>query len=123
MHWGIHAWTAIDSLLQIVKVNCGWEHSFAKNEAGVIFAWGSNKHGQLGIGDHAAGTIVPKPQEVPLSTSIDIHDFCGGFNHSLFLSTQGDIYGCGNNRFLQTGQPREAGNKVCKSLYRAIQFG
>lgn len=37
--------------IKIVQVACGWRHTLAVNEDGVLFSWGWSKYGQLGHGD------------------------------------------------------------------------
>lgn len=39
-----------DKKVQIVR--CGWRHSCAFDEKGVIYTWGWSKYGQLGHGDY-----------------------------------------------------------------------
>jgi alpha-tubulin suppressor-like RCC1 family protein len=34
---------------KIVMISCGGEHSLALTESGLVFGWGSNKRGQLGV--------------------------------------------------------------------------
>ena len=41
-----------------VDVWCGGHTSFYRNEKGVLFAWGLNNHGQLGIG-HKEDVCAP----------------------------------------------------------------
>ena len=42
----------IDTLeAQVIRhVSCGDSHSVAVTDAGQVFAWGNNRHGQLGCG-------------------------------------------------------------------------
>eukprot|EP01138_Halocafeteria_seosinensis_P007597 gb/GECG01007765.1/.p1 GENE.gb/GECG01007765.1/~~gb/GECG01007765.1/.p1 ORF type:complete len:166 (+),score=6.80 gb/GECG01007765.1/:1-498(+) len=97
---------------QVTSISCGWEHSFARTAEGKLFGWGSNKHGQLGIG--FSERVVPTPTEVelPIGNDHKVTDFCGGFSHSLFLVNNEEIFACGNNRFLQLGQKIEGNQTV-----------
>ena len=35
----------------VVRVTCGAQHSLARTATGLLWAWGCNEHGQLGLGD------------------------------------------------------------------------
>lgn len=35
----------------IVRVCCGAQHALARTATGLLWAWGCNEHGQLGLGD------------------------------------------------------------------------
>ena len=37
----------------ITKLECGFNHSLALSDLGVLYAWGANNHGQLGSGNKA----------------------------------------------------------------------
>ena len=50
---------------KIVRVSAGDAHSMAIDDAGLLFAWGRNVEGQLGVGDEKSRmlpTIVPCPR-------------------------------------------------------------
>lgn len=36
---------------EIVMISCGMHHTVCINEKGLVFSWGGNKNGQLGLGD------------------------------------------------------------------------
>ena len=61
--------------------------------SGALMAWGSNTHYQLGI--EAKNTEEqPNPSEVLIE---EIKMVACGYEHSLFLDKNGDLYGCGLN--------------------------
>ncbi len=37
---------------QVIDISCGGSHSLALTIDGQVYAWGENKYGQLGIGNH-----------------------------------------------------------------------
>lgn len=45
---------------KIAGVACGQTHSLAVNEQGQVFAWGSGKGGQLGLGTAEEAVRVPR---------------------------------------------------------------
>jgi alpha-tubulin suppressor-like RCC1 family protein len=74
------------------------DHSVCSMENGQVYAWGSNEHGQLGVGDiRLRGT----PTRVLGLESIKI--VAVGSAHSLFLSVDGILFSCGDNENGQLG--------------------
>lgn len=80
-----------------IKASGGGFHSMAINELYQCFAWGSNFNGQLGI-----GTVESSESRrmVKLESVIDVE--CG-LTHTLFLTRDHKLYGCGDNSFSQLG--------------------
>lgn len=70
----------------------------------IVFTWGWSVHGQLGIPKLTRDCLVPTT--VPtflLSNEIEVVQASAGHCHSLFLTNDGRIYGCGNNTYGQLG--------------------
>ncbi len=85
---------------KVSAISCGSYHSLALTESGLVFSWGSNGRGQLGIG-HTRNSI--KPQLINNRSNVFIKKIrCGRF-HSLLLSNDGDIYAFGSNDYGQLG--------------------
>lgn len=70
-----------------------------------MWSWGSNSNGQLGLGDsqdkyEPAQVQFPHqdPQEKPKITQVG-----SGSSHTLFLSSKGLVYACGDNQEGQLG--------------------
>jgi alpha-tubulin suppressor-like RCC1 family protein len=85
-------------------------HMFAITDEGAVYAWGRNEKGQLGLGD-------TKDRRCPtLVNSLSGHRVvkaATGKNHSLFLTDQGKVLACGDNKAGQTvGGAGTAMNKV-----------
>lgn len=60
-------------------ISCGWRHSLALSSTGDMFSWGSNEHGQLGLGSTKqrlmpALIVPPKAPEPGLDESDDLGD-------------------------------------------------
>ncbi len=68
-----------------IKVVCGWGHTLVLTDK-EVYAWGSNKHGQCGVGtkDHLS---VPLP--ISDLRGCNIVDIAAGSTHSMALSAQG----------------------------------
>lgn len=71
----------------------------------LLFAWGLNEHGQLGVGDKL---VRQSPVEVKLKVGEEMVPFkkpiaisCG--EHHSFVLTEGGLYAMGSNRFGQLG--------------------
>lgn len=79
----------------MISVACGGQHSLFLTETGEVFACGSNKYGQLGLGDRV-DRMTPQPiAALPAIRRRLLLDFteqipgivaCGD-NHSLFGNT------------------------------------
>lgn len=90
-------------------ISCGYHHSMAISSNGIVYGWGYNGYGQLGIGhyhDHVIPQVVMNLNDISISKIV-----CGRY-HSLFLSCEGDIYGCGKNSCGQIGS-----NKLPNLIY------
>ncbi|CAH1389429.1 unnamed protein product [Nezara viridula] len=74
-----------------------------------VFAWGANSYGQLGLGFRTDEVNIP--QFVNLSKAIEsgntdlkrIKSIWGGGGHTLILTEEGSVYGCGLNNIGQLG--------------------
>jgi hypothetical protein len=51
--------------LPAVQVACGARHTVVRTASGQAWAWGANKHGQLGVGD-CTQRLVPQPMLAPV---------------------------------------------------------
>jgi alpha-tubulin suppressor-like RCC1 family protein len=95
----------------IIEANYG--NSAAIKTDGFLYIWGSNNHGQLGIGSDAP-TFVKVPTLVNLAkwTQVSI-----GNEHVLGIQTDGSLWAWGNNSF------GELGNGTQVSSDHPIQIG
>jgi RCC1 and BTB domain-containing protein len=85
---------------KIVSFACGGGHSLVLTDVGHVYSWGNNTWGQLGRGNT---TNQKTPQKILLNNDEIIKSICCGYAHSLLLTTKGDIYAFGWNRFGQIG--------------------
>jgi alpha-tubulin suppressor-like RCC1 family protein len=81
-----------------VKTNDGEIHSVFIDVDGNVYAAGSNKSGQLCIGDLDDRDI---PHQIDLGE--DAVSVAVGGDFTLILGASGDVYGCGSNEFGQLG--------------------
>ncbi|MEM7790714.1 MAG: hypothetical protein AAF546_04865 [Verrucomicrobiota bacterium] len=80
---------------KVVDVSIGGAHTLILTRSGKVYATGNNKLGTLGVGD-------PERLLVPtLVTSLEsefiVQVVAAQNTHSLFLSQDGTVYGCGKN--------------------------
>ncbi|KAK1225983.1 hypothetical protein PQX77_000684 [Marasmius sp. AFHP31] len=97
-----------------VAVGAGSQHSFAVDDQGDVWAFGLNNNGQLGIGatntrDDAAVLSPTKvanlsKDELDGATVVQIS---GGEAHTLFLTSDGRVFACGQHDIGQIGLPED----------------
>ena len=89
--------------IRIAKVECGDSHALAIDSEGLLYAWGLNFNGQLGLGDtdyrYWPVLVKPAPPAVWRLTSI-----AAGAMHSLAVTDTGQVMAWGSNREGQLGQ-------------------
>lgn len=92
--------TPIDYLggLQIRSIAAGYWHSLAVTEFDVVYAWGWNCKGQLGISSESKMETEPV---VLFEEDSEIKKISCGRSHSAFLDTGRRLYVCGYNKYGQ----------------------
>ncbi len=93
---------------KVVMISCGGGHSMALTECGHVYSWGWNNCGQLGIGNNMNSN---EPKFVAVidenKCNVFIEKISCGSNHSLLLSSDGNIYAFGSNKSGQLGNQKE----------------
>eukprot|EP01024_Parvocaulis_polyphysoides_P009012 TRINITY_DN12734_c0_g1_i1.p1 TRINITY_DN12734_c0_g1~~TRINITY_DN12734_c0_g1_i1.p1 ORF type:complete len:379 (-),score=26.38 TRINITY_DN12734_c0_g1_i1:202-1338(-) len=85
--------------IQLRQISCGWRHNLALSTEGVIYVWGWNKYGQLGVADNNDRSTA-----VPITSGIgQTQVISGGWRYSMSVDQNGDIYAWGWNKFGQLG--------------------
>lgn len=85
-------------LEKVVSVSIKDGHAFAITESGVLYAWGANKNGALGLGFVSA--MVCSPQRVPVSFRTA---FISSSNQARLISdTEGNLYDMGRMMTVRT---------------------
>jgi alpha-tubulin suppressor-like RCC1 family protein len=96
----------VKGLSDVVAVSAGATHSLALLSDGTVMAWGSNVHGQLGLGSGpevcgiraTACSTIPRP----VSALKDVSAVSAGCGYSLALS-EGTVKAWGQNRWGKLG--------------------
>ncbi|BEJ00382.1 hypothetical protein CcaverHIS631_0502390 [Cutaneotrichosporon cavernicola] len=116
-------------LRKIVTVGAGSYTSFAVDQAGKVYAWGLNTFKQCGIsGREGEEEMILSPTEVK-SLAPKAHggarvvQISGGEHHTLFLFSDGSVWGCGRADGYELGicddHPAQEGLKERKEEIRA----
>ncbi|KAA8579332.1 hypothetical protein FQN60_010672, partial [Etheostoma spectabile] len=86
----------------IKKVACGTQFSVALTKDGKVFTFGQDR--LIGLPEGRARNHN-RPQQVPALSGIHIQDVAVGAEHTLVLSSTGDVYTWGSNSEGQLGLP------------------
>jgi len=81
-------------------VDTGLFHSLALDEDGQIWAWGSNSYGKLGDG---STTNKLEPTLIVMPVGAEFVQISAGEDHSMGLTTSGDVWTWGSNETAQLG--------------------
>ena len=99
----------LTTLEDIDFVECGSMFAVCKSLSDEIFVWGYNFTGQLGIQCTENIKLPYKAHHWPKN----VVDIKCGYSHTLVLTSNQEVYSCGNNRLSQLG--RETDSTCCSS--------
>ena len=86
----------------VTEVAAGLEHSLALTSTGQLYAFGANQYGQLGKTANNNANPSPTPVTLPGATGT-IAKIAAGGNHSLALTSTGQLYAFGFDYYGQLG--------------------
>lgn len=87
-----------------VEVRAGGFFSMARRADGTIWTWGTNQHGQLGIGSNAnSGANALRRAPVMVGADTDWTGISAGGFHAMGIRSNGTIWAWGRNNFGQLG--------------------
>jgi alpha-tubulin suppressor-like RCC1 family protein len=83
----------------VTQIAAGSGDSLAVTSTGQLYAFGTNYHGQLGSATNSGKTLPnPTPTQVSLPGETGtISQIAAGGNHSLVLTSSGQLYAFGDN--------------------------
>ena len=95
----------------VTQIAGGALHSVALTSSGQVYAFGGNQSGQLGNAiNTSTGTANPTPVLVPLPGQIGLAtQIAGGDQHSLVVTSSGQLYSFGSNYLGQLGYTTNSG--------------
>ena len=82
----------VDNLDEVTAISAGGAYSLALKSDGTVWAWGSNRHGELGDGTQTNSTIP-----VQVKNLIGVTAIVAGEDRSLALKSDGTVWAWGNN--------------------------
>ncbi|RLU20163.1 hypothetical protein DMN91_006770 [Ooceraea biroi] len=84
----------------IVFIACGGHHTIAISKSGVVYAWGLNTFGQLGLNDDINRS---GPFQLPTLRNAKVCYAACGEEFSVFLTIDGGVFTCGAGMYGQLG--------------------
>lgn len=93
----------------------GWGGASCCILGGDVFSWGSNSHGQLGLGKDVSRQLTPVL--VCALNGVAVTQISAGGTHTLFLTLPGLVYCCGANKCGQLGLNRVDEKGTRKSVF------
>ncbi|MEX0332633.1 MAG: RCC1 domain-containing protein [Puniceicoccaceae bacterium] len=91
--------TPVQVMDNVAAISAGRQHSLFLKTDGTVWTTGDNEYGQLGD-----GTRARLGESTPVKALIDnVAAISGGWNHSLFLKTDGTVWAAGDNQSGQLG--------------------
>jgi alpha-tubulin suppressor-like RCC1 family protein len=102
--------------VKIVGIAAGFSHSIAITECGAVFTWGCGVYGRLGHGGHCDESL-PKQIKSLAFNDLKIVSMSAGLAHTLFLSSNGLLFGCGLNIQGQVGSLHEIKERIAFDKY------
>ncbi len=96
---------------KIVEVAAGFSHSLALSSDGKVYAWGSERWGELGNGHNIDTVLTPAIVDTNgVLKGKKIIKIAAGSSHSLALTDDGKVYAWGWNSYGQLGNNSHADN-------------
>jgi alpha-tubulin suppressor-like RCC1 family protein len=100
------------------KIAAGDNDSLVATSSGQLYAFGGNRFGALGTAVHSGTTngVNPKPTPTPTLITLagrrgSIRQIAGGGEHTLVLTSSGQLYAFGNNTYGELGSTTDYTNK------------
>ena len=91
---------AVSQIVAFTAIAGGADHSLALTSTGQVAAWGYNRDGELGNNSNTDSSV---PVLAGLPSGITATALAGGGQHSLALTSAGQVLAWGNNQYGQLG--------------------
>ena len=102
---------------KISNIVSGRNHTLAVSNQGILYSWGANESGQLGINtDTNRYFPVQVKGENGGDFLIDVILIGAGADHSIAVRTNGTVWSWGNNKYGQLGQGKNGPNNTYKNM-------
>jgi alpha-tubulin suppressor-like RCC1 family protein len=93
------------------QVNTGELHTLAVTTTGELYSWGVNQNGRTGLGISTGNASVP----TQVGTDTNWANVSASFEHSLAITTTGELWAWGNNLNGRTGLGLLSGSTIVPS--------
>ncbi|CAL0319733.1 unnamed protein product [Lupinus luteus] len=84
----------------ICQVSGGWRHSMALTSSGILYGWGWNKFGQVGVGDNVDRS---SPVQVKFPCDQKVVQISCGWRHTISVTERANVYSWGRGTNGQLG--------------------
>jgi len=89
---------------KVTKIACGYAHTMFLTERGKVYGGGNNTYYQVNSSGGSSGSTVQTPSKITdLPTNEAITEIACGGNYTIFSTSSGKVYGCGENNDYQNG--------------------
>jgi alpha-tubulin suppressor-like RCC1 family protein len=108
----------------VVQIAAGARFSLALTASGQVYAFGENDYGQLGSTNNngsEAANPTPAPVRLPGATGA-VSQIAAGASHSLVLTTTGQLYAFGDNRYGQLGNATNDGVDTANAMPATVSL-
>ncbi|XLS52130.1 hypothetical protein HN51_012807 [Arachis hypogaea] len=102
----------------ISQVSGGWRHTMALTSNGLLFGWGWNKFGQVGVG-HNFDCCCPMQVKFPQEQKVS--EVACGWRHTIAVTQSGNLYSWGRGANGQLGHG-ETIDRNCPMIIEALSF-
>jgi hypothetical protein len=100
----------------VVRIAASQHTSMAVTLDGALYSWGHSKSGRLGHGDESVQML---PKRVEALNRVVITDVSAAECHAAAVSSDGELFTWGSNRFLQLGLGKDCGS--CCTAPRRVE--
>ena len=97
----------VSNISNIQMISCGYNHCFAITKNNIVFCWGMNDKGQLGLKFCKDSKFKEKNYQIKLPQKLNIignikNIYCGN-DFTIFHNDKNELLSCGNNEKCQLG--------------------
>lgn len=108
----------------VVQAAAGGEDTLAVTSTGQLYAFGGNQTGELGRATNS-GTLNPSPTPAPVAlpgATGPVVQVAAGSEHSLAVTSTGQLYSFGDNSFGQLGFPFNSGTANANPMPALVEL-
>ena len=89
--------------VDVADLSCASDHVVVCCSAGLVYAWGYNSFGCLGLGKEHVGNVVPSPVIVPFPKGTEIEKVFCGEDATMFVDRKKRLWAAGSNEHKKLG--------------------